>query len=383
MEAPRVMAQGTPGGPLTGVTVGVKDLFDVAGTVTFAGTPDFGDGRAPANQHAVAVERLVTAGATIMGRTITDELAYSLSGTNCHYGTPINVAAPDRVPGGSSAGSAAAVAASLVQLGVGTDTAGSVRVPASYCGVWGWRSTHGSVPLDGVVPLAPSFDTVGLLARDLDLLIDAVGVLTATVAPTRRHVRFVGFAEAFDAVADEVAQAVVTAVGWDVEIATLGVDLDRAFAAQRTLQQFEAWRTHGPWIVDAKPRLGPGIAARFHAASLVTTADVATARRVAERIRRDLHERLHGDAQSLTVLVLPAAAGEAPARDGGSAQDHERHRSQTLRLTCTAGLVGAPVVVAPLANLDAAPMGVAFMSAPGTDLELLMALRDRISPGEP
>jgi amidase len=383
MGAPRVLAHGPLGGPLTGVTVGVKDLFDVAGTVTFAGNPDFGEGRAPATHHAVAVERLGAAGATIMGRTITDELAYSLSGTNHHYGTPINTAAPDRVPGGSSAGSAAAVAAGLVDLGLGTDTAGSVRVPASYCGVWGWRSTHGSVPVDGVVPLAPSFDTVGLFARDVDLLTKAAAVVAGPgVTRARRPVRFVRFSEAFDAVDHDVALAIDATLDGDVESAALDVDLDEALKAQRILQQFEAWQTHGRWIMERKPTLGPGIAARFHAASLVTADEVTPARHVADRIRRHVHHRLLGDDQSLTVLVLPAAAGVAPRRDGGSAHDHERHRSRTLRLTCTAGLVGAPVVVAPRAHLDTAPLGVAFMSAPGTDLELLMALRDRIAPGD-
>jgi amidase len=386
MGQPTVLARGPAHGPLGGVTVAVKDLFDVAGTVTYAGNPDFGAHRRPATHHAEVVERLVTAGATVMGRTITDELAYSLSGTNHHFGTPVNVAAPDRIPGGSSAGSAAAVAAALVDLGVGTDTAGSVRVPASYCGIWGWRSTHGAVPLHGVVPLAPSFDTVGLFARDPVLLARAAAVALGPTAQPRAHrpVRLVQFMEAFDTVDTRVAQAATTALeGLQVEQRWIGVDLDEALAAQRTLQQFEAWHTHGPWITQQQPHLGPGIAARFRAASRVSADDVAAARPVAHRVRDHLVGALRSDDESLTVMVLPAAAGAAPRRQHADHVDeHERQRTNNLRLTCIAGLAGTPVVVAPIAHVDSLPLGVAFMSAPHTDLELLAALCARITSGD-
>lgn len=386
MGRPGVLAGPDGDGALRGRTVAVKDLFDIAGTITFAGNPDFGAGRAPAERHALAVERLVNAGATVVGRTITDELAYSLSGTNHHYGTPVNTAAPDRIAGGSSAGSAAAVAAGLVDVGLGTDTAGSVRVPASYCGVWGWRSSHGAVPLRGVVPLAPSFDTVGLFARDPQVLMDGVAALVdhSSTSSPRSGVRFVSYAEAFAAVDPEAAKATTAAIdGLGCEHTWLGVDLDAALAAQRTVQQFEAWQTHGPWITRTQPRLGPGIRDRFHAASRITANDVANARPVANRIGEHLRQWLRGDGRTLTVLVMPAAAGVAPRRDhSGGIDEHERHRTNTLRLTCSAGLAGAPVVVAPVARLDSLPLGVAFMSAPGTDVELLGALCARVTTGD-
>jgi amidase len=385
MGQPGVLAQGPKGGALGGVTVAVKDVFDVAGTVTYAGNPHFGAGRRPATHHALAVERLVNAGVTVMGRTITDELAYSLSGTNHHYGTPVNTAAPDRIPGGSSAGSAAVVAAALVDVGVGTDTAGSIRVPASFCGIWGWRSTHGAIPLHGVVPLAPSFDTVGLFARNAALLADAARVVLGPGASSPRHrpVRLVPFLEAFDTVDSDVAEAIWAAIeGLPLERQQVGVDLDEALAAQRTLQQFEAWRTHGPWITQRRPNLGPGIAARFAAASLVTVDDADAARPVAHRIRDHLHRALRPHDESFTVVVLPAAACGAPPRHHRDDRDeHERQRTNNLRLTCTAGLAGAPVVVAPIARLHSLPLGVAFMSAPHTDMELLTALCATIGSG--
>jgi hypothetical protein len=161
-----------------------KDLIDVAGQVTGGGNPHWHQRQTPATRSAPVIERLLRAGAALVGKTITDELAFSLEGENAHYGTPINPRAPDRLPGGSSSGSAVAVAAGLADLGLGTDTGGSVRVPASFCGLFGWRPSHGRVPMDGVVPFAPSFDTVGLFAREAGHLRLAAHCLLET--PPRR-----------------------------------------------------------------------------------------------------------------------------------------------------------------------------------------------------
>src|SRR5262245_29043360 len=170
VPGPRARLEPTASGPLDGLTFVVKDLIDVAGHVTGAGNPDWAARQVPAARSAPVVERLLRAGATLVGKTITDELAFSLEGENHHYGTPLNPRAPDRLPGGSSSGSAVAVAAGLADLALGTDTGGSVRVPASFCGVYGYRPSHGRLSLDGVVPLAPSYDTVGLFARTAEYL---------------------------------------------------------------------------------------------------------------------------------------------------------------------------------------------------------------------
>ena len=158
---------GAGDGPLSGLTFAAKDIYDVAGHVTGCGNPDWARTHPPAEAHAPAVATLLAAGATLVGKTHTDELAYSLMGANAHYGTPKNTADPRRVPGGSSSGSVAAVAAGLVDIGLGSDTGGSVRLPASFCGVYGLRTTHGLLPLDTAMPLAPSFDTVGWYSSDL------------------------------------------------------------------------------------------------------------------------------------------------------------------------------------------------------------------------
>jgi len=182
-----VALPGAPTGPLAGLTFGLKDLFDVAGHRTGFGSPDWLATQPPAHAHAAVLTALLTAGASLSGRTHTEEMAFSLTGENAHYGTPVNPAAPGRVPGGSSSGSASAVAAGLVDVAIGSDTGGSVRAPASYCGVYGIRPTHGAVSLAGACPLAPSFDTAGWFARDAARLARVVRCCCLRPRGTRRR----------------------------------------------------------------------------------------------------------------------------------------------------------------------------------------------------
>ncbi|MCU1396791.1 MAG: Amidase [Ilumatobacteraceae bacterium] len=365
---PSLLLAGAETGPLAGTTLAVKDLFDVAGTVSGAGNPTFAAGRAPATSDSVAVAALVDAGASVVGKTITDELAYSLAGTNVHYGTPRNVAAPGRVPGGSSAGSAAAVAARLVDLALGTDTGGSIRIPASYCGIYGWRPTHGAVSADGVVALAPSFDTIGLLANDAALLQIAADVVLPAAGTDVPVTRLRIITATLDGLPDDIVAGlhrIAAGLSADGPV-DLGIDLDAAAAAFRTLQGAEAWQEHGEWIERVQPAFGPGIEARFRAAAAVTAEAVAAARPV----RAGVTEAIRAATAGGTVLLMPAAAGVAPLI-GTDAAGNERQRSLNLRLTCLAGLSGAPVVVAPLLRSEGLPLGVAFVGAPGTDRALL------------
>src|SRR4030095_3448018 len=174
-------------GPLDGLCFAVKDLIDVAGWKTGCGNPTWRQSHPTAVAHAVCVEQLLGAGARCSGKTILDELAFSLLGENHFYGTPLNPRAPDRVPGGSSSGSASAVACGLVDFALGTDTGGSTRVPANNCGIWGFRPSHDFISVAGVNPLAPSFDTVGILADSVDVLSTVGSVLLANAAvPTNK-----------------------------------------------------------------------------------------------------------------------------------------------------------------------------------------------------
>jgi amidase len=318
---------------LAGARLAVKDVLDLAGTVTGAGNPDFARDRPPAAASAGAVQQLVDAGCTVVAKTMTDELAYSLAGTNVHYGMPPNPAAPGRVPGGSSSGSASAVASGTCDLGLGTDTGGSIRVPASYCGILGWRPTWGAVDTSGVVHLARSFDTVGLLARDAALLVAAASVLV-----------------------EDDGSTVTSSAPLE------GLDLDRCAGAFRALQGREAWLEHGTWITATSPRFGPGVAERFRLASLVTDEEVAAAELVRDEVRAFVAEATAGG----RVLRSAAAAGPAPTPEGAAGV-----RAANLRLTCVAGLAGAPVVVRPGPPVDGLPVGEAAMGAPGSDLALL------------
>nr|MDQ3830771.1 amidase family protein [Candidatus Tectomicrobia bacterium] len=150
--------EGAADGPLSDLTFAAKDIFDIAGYVTGGGNPDWKATHGPAERTAWVVRVLVEAGATMVGKTITDEITRGIFGENAHYGTPVNPHAPGRVPGGSSSGSAAAVAGGLVDFALGSDTGGSVRVPSGFCGLYGLRPTHGRIPLDGILSQAPSYD---------------------------------------------------------------------------------------------------------------------------------------------------------------------------------------------------------------------------------
>src|SRR5918994_2413456 len=246
-------------GPLADVRIVVKDVIDVAGTVTGAGNPDWAGAHDPADADAAAVSALSSAGATLAGKGQCAEFAYSLSGDNAHYGMPTNPAAPDRDPAGSTSGPASATAGDLCDLGIGTDTLGSIRIPASYCGLYGYRPTHGAIPTTGVLPLAQRFDTVGLLSRDPALLRGAAEVLIGDGArgdpPRRLAIADDALAAADPQVGEAVREAatrLAQRLGADVDVTEAlpgdGPDLARAMDAFSVLQGAEVWRNFGSWI---------------------------------------------------------------------------------------------------------------------------------------
>jgi amidase len=365
---PRVLVTPAASGPLDGRRLAVKDIIDVQGVVTGAGVPAFAADHEPAPANAACVQALVDAGATVVGKTLTDELAYSLAGRNGHFPPAVNVAAPGRAVGGSSTGSAAAVAAGSVELGLGTDTAGSIRVPASYCGIHGWRSSHGAVDTRGIVHLAPSMDTVGLLANDAATLHTAARVLLRTHGrvPERGDApRAVLVAELLEAADPDVADVVERWV--DGPVTALGLDPDAAAAAFVTLQGREAWAVHGAWIRRHPAALGADVAARFEAASAVSADDARAAEPVRDAVRVLLADATAGGDAVLLAPATPTAA--PPTRPDGSSPETRR---RLLALSTPASLAGCPVVVVP-GPRDAAgrPVGVACIGAPGHDERLL------------
>lgn len=368
----------TPDGPLAGLTLAVKDVIDVAGVPTGAGNPDFLAQAKPAAVHAPAVQRLVDQGACIVGKAHTDEFAYSLSGTNAHYGTPLNPAAPGRLPGGSSSGSASAVATGTARIALGTDTAGSVRVPASYCGVHGLRPTHGRVPVDGMLPLAPSFDTCGLFAADGELLERAGLALLggqAQAGPPSCLVLATDLLALADrdvaAAVEQAARDLAAALGSELRLTEVTGGRTAAWLeAFRDRQQVEVWRAHGDWIETHHPRLGPGVAGRFAAAR----ATPEERGRVAETAGSEVGAALEDVLGPGSVLVLPSSATTAPLPNL-DADVRTDLRARTVRLTCLAGLAGAPAVSLPLAQAGRLPVGICLLGRSGDDEALLAAAR--------
>jgi amidase len=383
---PETLAKGAPDGPLTGVTLAVKDIVDVAGVTTGVGNPDWLASHEPAERHAAAVQLLLDAGATVIGKSHTDEFAWSLSGTNHHYGTPRNPAAPGRVPGGSSSGSASAVALGVTEIAIGTDTAGSIRVPASYCGLYGIRPSHGRVPVKGIHPLAWSFDTCGVFAGDGELLQRAARVLleseshSATAGPAKPLKTLVLATDLVEQADPGVAAAVrdgaarlADQLGIPLTHASFGADrLPAWLQAFRARQMVEAWQANGRWITANRPRLGPGVAGRFAAAKATIPAAAVPATTAGIQVRRALEQALPNDA----ALVLPSAATVAPPPDL-DLEANEDLRTRTIGFTCLAGLAGAPAVSLPLGSADGLPVGVCLLGRVGEDERLLAAAARR------
>ncbi len=370
----------TGSGPLNGLRLGVKDLFDLAGQHTGFGNPHWRATHPPPARHAPAVARLLAQGAWVVGKTHTDELAFSLSGDNHHYGAPINPAAPDRITGGSSSGSAAAVAAGLCDIALGTDTGGSVRAPASFCGLFGFRPTHDAVSREGVCALAPSFDTVGWFARDgatLRRVGEALLPPDARALESGRHAWAAApwsMVEAGDAAASRTAAAAwAQALGPRHGVDLAVPELEAWFNTFRTLQFAEVARELGPWIDAHRPLLGPGIRERVAQARALTPEAVAAAASEREAVR----ERMAALFEQAPVLVLPTVPGAAPLR-GLAVDAMERYRRTAMRLLCVSGLIGCPQVSLPLLRADGWPMGLSLLSPPGTDRALL-ALAERLT----
>jgi amidase len=373
-------------GPLRGLTFAVKDLIDVEGHVTGAGSPRWLETHSPADHTASCVTALRRAGAKMIGKTITDELAYSVHGDNAHYGTPRNPSAPDRVPGGSSSGSCAAVAAGLCDFALATDTGGSTRIPASYCGIFGIRTTHGTIPLDGVWPFMPSFDTLGWFACDPKIF-SAIGRVLLPAHTSKRQDQLKRLLIAMDAISivDEdafpVLQDGITLLGeafdsvQTVVVAEEGLENWRQ--NYRMVSAHESWKIHGKWIDAYGSGISPVVAERFAFAKSVSDASAAAARKVQSEIRLRVQHLLGSDG----VLVLPSAPGVAPKLTAGS-DEVEAFRQRIQRLTSIAGLAGLPQVSLPGLMFNGAPIGLSLIGPAGSDYSLL-ELAEKLSLGGP
>ena len=360
-------------GPLQGLSFAAKDLFDVAGLPTTAGNPDFAERWGLPRRDAWAVAALKQAGAKLIAKTHTHELAYGITGINPHFGTPQNPKVLGGIPGGSSSGSAVAVAAGLVPVALGSDTAGSVRIPASFCGAYAYRPTHGAIPTKGMVPLAPSYDTVGLLAADPELMLRFARVLLADALPVVGFDRAVILRNALELCAPEAQVATLwvasklESLGIKIEEKSLGL-LQEARETQRVLQGAQAWGFHQKWIEEKQPRLGADVRRLLEMASSYSPGEIGRALSEQVRLRSEMGTWLEPG----TLVLLPATPSAAPPlADLQETEQALEFRWRTLSLTCYASVLGVPVVTVPAAQPGEKPIGVQLVGAWGSDRGLL------------
>ena len=387
VPGPRATRQPAGQGVLSGLRFAVKDLIDMAGVITTGGNPDWASSHGPATRDAPVVSSLLDSGATLVGKTVTDELAFSLEGENAFHGTPRNPHSVAHLPGGSSSGSAVAVAAGLVDFALGTDTGGSVRVPASFCGVFAFRPTHGRLSLDGVLPFAPSYDTVGWFACNGEVLqrvgrvlleLPTVGAQTAPAI----HWQLQWVQDAFDMIdsaSGECLLPLAKALGAQESVNAFDGHADDWLRAYQVLQGEEIWQNLGPWITQQRPTFGPSIKPRFDSLAHLDPPEVVhwQAWRIEQttRLRQALsspHAKINDGALSLKAWVLPTTPSVA-LRKGTPPEDIGRFYGTALALNALAGHPGLPQVTLPIAQINGLPIGLSIIGPPHSD-EALLAL---------
>ncbi|TAG78536.1 MAG: amidase [Burkholderiales bacterium] len=367
-------------GPLSGLTFAAKDLFDVTGYPTGGGNPLILAKSGIKTKNAVTVQKLLDAGARFVGKAHTDELAFSMNGKNAHFGTPINGGAPDRIPGGSSSGSASAVSNKLCDFALGTDTGGSVRAPANHCGLFGIRPTHGRISLEGALDLAPSYDTCGFFARDAATFARVADVLLgADASPVPEKVRLLWPTDVWamldQPVRDALAPAsekIQTALGRATKCTVALESFDAMYWNFRYIQGYESWQTDGPFITQHAVPLGPGVAERFAWSKNVTRAQYDEACAFRRRFTAHLEQLLGGD----SVLLMPTMPDIAPLLTAEESE-LQRYRDAAIQMLCIAGLSGFPQISLPTASRLGAPLGISLLGPAGSD-RALVSIAERV-----
>lgn len=374
VPGPRAEIRGAAEGPLAGLSFAIKDLYDLAGWPTTYGNPTWAATHPVAAATAPAVQALLQAGGFLRGKTRTVELAYGLTGENVWHGTPINPAAPDRFPGGSSCGSAAAVGAGLVDFAMGSDTGGSVRIPASYCGTFGIRPSWGAVSLAGACGLGPSFDTAGwfagragILERVGDVLLPADAIPGAALGPLLKPEEpWINAVPATALALAEPFARLESLLGGALRIGIVPEGLPVLYEHFRCAQAEEAWATLGSWVAATNPEFGPGVKERFEAARTMDPAKAAAGR----AFRRMFQERMRTLLAGGAVLAYPTSPAPAPKLSASQAEQNAI-RELTMGVTAIAGLAGLCEVTLPAGRVGGVPVGLSLVAAAGRDRALL------------
>lgn len=370
--------KGAPDGPLKGLTFLAKDLFDIKGEVTGVGNPTYAQTHAAASKNAEVVDKLLEAGATLVGKSCTDEFAFSVDGINIHFGAPHNPQYPDRIPGGSSSGSGSAVAAGLVDFALGTDTGGSIRVPASYCGCYGFRPSHGRVSLEGVAPLAPLLDTVGWMAKTAALLELCGCVLLGEKNNEKRARKLLVAKDSFADVSKDLLPALERAVEQishrfdNVEEVDLqSFDWGSLAALYKVFQAKQSWGIYGAWLKENNPYMCPSIRERFDYTRTVTENDWQAARESRDKVIDDMASILAGDA----ILCMPTTANLPPLIDS-SDEVLLNNRIQNMNHTALSPLSRVPEISVPISVTEKTTTGLSLLASHGNDIMLLEFCRE-------
>jgi len=351
----------------SGLRVAVKDLIDMAGLPTTAGSRAVAEQARPAAGDAPCVaglRRAQDAGeARFAGKTNLHELAYGITGVNAWSGTPVNPLDPRRVPGGSSSGSATAVAAGEADIAYGTDTGGSIRIPAACCGITGLKTTWGRIPLDGVRPLAPSLDTVGPMARDVNGLAAGMALLEPgfTVAGTAPLTIGMLAIDADPAITEAIGAALRTA-GFDLQPATVP-ELDAVIAASLTILEAEAWATNAALVATSADKIGADVRDRLRRGSAITSAQLTAANQEVTRWKAAL-----GDLwRRVELLAAPGLLGFPPLLEDAASMPRIRG------LTAPVNTAGLPALALPVPARGLMPASVQLIGPPGSEDRLLAA----------
>jgi len=351
----------------SGLRVAVKDLIDMAGLPTTAGSRAIAEQARPAAADAPCVaglRRAQDAGeARFAGKTNLHELAYGITGVNAWSGTPVNPLDPRRVPGGSSSGSATAVAAGEADIAYGTDTGGSIRIPAACCGITGLKTTWGRIPLDGVRPLAPSLDTVGPMARDVNGLAAGMALLEPgfTVAGTAPLTIGMLAIDADPAITEAIGNGLRTA-GFDVQPVTVP-ELDAVIAASLTILEAEAWATNAALVATSADKIGADVRDRLRRGSAITSAQLTAANQEVTRWKATL-----GDLwRRVELLAAPGLLGFPPLLEDAASMPRIRG------LTAPVNTAGLPALALPVPARGPMPASVQLIGPPGSEDRLLAA----------
>ncbi|TXR51949.1 amidase [Reinekea thalattae] len=360
-------------GALSGMDFVFKDLFDVKGYVTGAGNPRWLETHAPAKTTSPIIEALLAQGANCIGRVQTDELAYSLNGQNIHYGTPINPVAEDSIPGGSSSGSAVAVARGDCDFAIGTDTGGSVRVPASYCGLLGLRPTHGKLDLSHCFELAKTFDTAGIFSADIQVMRTLWQALTGADSGNKVNAiyldnryrellsdqRYQRFSQACEQAGIELLSGSL--------LDELKLDFDQLSLLFRTIQGYEIIQKHGDWLAQYGDSLDPSILERVHWAKTISAQEHQQASETRAKLTADVLALL----SSMNCLWALPTTPSAPPKLTMAGEPLAQYRSQLMGLTSLSGLCGLPQLHLPLPNLSEGPCGISLLGLADTEADLI------------